>query len=198
MRFAVLPALMLGLLSISTTATAATVNYDVVGVAGFGLLPGNERPNPAASPGSGGEIGATGIQFDDVAKTLLINVGWGSQQGFTDLSGPITAGHIHSAGTGGGINGAGGVLINIGSGGGILDNSASNGIVNFTTRAFTPAEETLLANGDLYLNFHSASFGGGEIRGNLVVSAVPEPGTLAAMSLIATAVFVRYRRKRNA
>ena len=85
----------LALLALSTSAPAAVILFDLVGTAGPGLLGGNEAPTPIVGGGSGGEIGA-GIFFDDVTRVLTINIGWGSGNGFTDLTSPATAGgHIH-------------------------------------------------------------------------------------------------------
>jgi len=64
---------------------SAIIEFDLLGKAGPGLLPGNEAPTTPV--GSGGEIGA-GIFFNDVTLQLTINVGWGSGNGFTDLTGP--------------------------------------------------------------------------------------------------------------
>ena len=74
---------------ISSAASAAIVQFDLQGQAGSGLLPGNELA-AVVGGGTGGEVGG-GITFDDVTKVLTLNVGWGSGQGFTDLSGDATA-----------------------------------------------------------------------------------------------------------
>ena len=74
-------------------ANAGIILFDLTGKADSGLTGANEV-GATTSPGSGGEIGA-GISFDDVTNVMTINVGWGSGNGFTDLSGDATAGHIH-------------------------------------------------------------------------------------------------------
>jgi hypothetical protein len=75
-----------------------------------------------------------------------------------------------------------------------VDSSADNGSIN-TAITLSAANEALLLNGDTYINLHSAMFGGGELRGNLVVSAVPEPGTGLALCIGLGAVVVRRRRR---
>ena len=78
-----------------TAAThAAIIPFDLQGKAGFGLLIGNVAPNVPASGGSGGEL-LSGISFDDVSNVLTISIAWGSANGFTNLTGNASAGHIH-------------------------------------------------------------------------------------------------------
>jgi hypothetical protein len=110
-------------------------------------------------------------------------------QGFTDTTGPITASHLHGA-AGIGQTGNGPVLANLAR----VDSSADNGSID-TTITLNAANEALLLNGDTYINLHSAMFGGGELRGNLVVSAVPEPGTGLALCISLGVVAVRRRRR---
>lgn len=43
------------------------------------------------------------------------------------------------------------------------------------------ALQTGLGEGKAYFNIHTSAFGGGELRGNLVASAVPEPQSMALM-----------------
>ena len=157
------------LLGASLAASAAVIQFDLAGVGGPGLLPTNERPDPATGgiPGTGGEIGA-GISYDDVSKMLTVNVGWGSGNGFSDLSGDATGAHIHGNAD---QTQAAGVLFNMGAG---LSPSASNGSISYTTPALNAQQEADLFDGLWYVNVHTAANGGGEIRGNLV----PEPSAL--------------------
>jgi hypothetical protein len=50
-----------------------------------------------------------------------------------------------------------------------------------------------LENGLWYINIHSTTFGGGEIRGQIL--PVPEPSTLALLGLGVGALVCRLRRK---
>ena len=110
------------------------------------------------------------VTFNDVAGTVGVNVSWAGLQG----SAPF--GHIHCctavAGTG-----SAGVL----QGFGLLSNVSTGSYAN----TFTPAAATfsqLLAGtsaGQAYVNIHSSTYPGGEIRGFL--APIPEPETYALL-----------------
>lgn len=183
-------ALLLGAIA---TSHAATIQFDLRGSTVQNSLHFLNEPS-VASGGTGGEIGA-GILFDDVALTLDVrNVGWGSSQGFTDLSSTASASHIHgpTAGNngGGGFTQTAGVLFTL-----ARSSSAVTG-GTFTTApiALTAGQVTDLFNGKWYINLHTANNTGGEIRGFLV--PVPEPSTYALAALgCAGLVAIRLRRK---
>lgn len=166
--------------SLALPASSAVLSFDLQGLGGSGLLGTNEVPN--ATGGTGGEI-LGGITFDDVSKILTVNVGWGSGQGFTDLTGTANAAHLHGPAP---QNANGGVL----QGFSINDNSADNGFIS-QSLTLTAPQETALLDGLTYINIHTAANGGGEMRGNLV--QVPEPSS-AALGLLAGLLF--FRRKR--
>lgn len=175
---------------------AAIVPFDLLGTAGPGLLFSNE---PAvASGGTGGEIGA-GIFLDNTLHILTVNVGWGSSQGFTDLSSAANNSHIHVTAANFGNNGAG----DFRQTGAVLftltrsSSLASGGF--FTTPSsiitLTLAQESDLLNGRYYINVHTLNNGGGEIRGFLV-QAVPEPSTIALGALGGLVLLARRFRRR--
>ncbi len=173
---------------VATISQAATIQFDLKGTAGTGLLTGNE---PAVlSGGSGGEVGA-GITFDDVTLQLSVNVGWGSSQGFTDLSSPSNNSHIH--GPTAAINGSGftqtaGVVFNLAR----SSNAVTGGTFTTSPITLTAAQAVDLLNGKYYINVHTQNNGGGEIRGFLV--AVPEPSTpLLGMLALGSAALRRRR-----
>ncbi len=185
--------------SMSQRASAAIVNFDVVGRAGFGLLPGNEPGS--ITGGTGGEIGQ-GITFDNVTNQLRVNVAWGSANGFTDLTSNVSVQHIHGptannfGATGAGdFNDVAPVLFNLTR----TSNSPSSGQIleASNTLALSAQNVTDLFNGKFYINVHTTTNGGGEIRGFLVQAvAVPEP---CSMGLLAVGgiglVYRRYRTR---
>ena len=188
MRKWILPAIA-GLM-LPAASYATTFDFDLKGTAGIGLLTGNEPG--AVVGGSGGEVG-TGITYDDVTKILNVSVGWGSSQGFTDLSSLANNSHIHgptASANGGGFTQTASVLFNL-----TRSSSAVSGGV-FTspsnTITLTGAQEIDLFNGKFYINLHTVNNGGGEMRGFIV--AVPEPTSLAGLAFAGLLL----RRKRTA
>jgi hypothetical protein len=158
--------------------------YDLQGTAGVGLLPGNEPG--AIVGGTGGEIGA-GIFLDDAndadpnTNLLSLNVGWGSSQGFTDLSSLANNSHIHgptASNNGNGFTQTAGVLFNLTR----SSNAVTGGTFTNAPISLTSAQVTDLNNGKYYINVHTVNNGGGETRGFLV-PAVPEPSSLAILGI---------------
>lgn len=150
--------------SVIAQTHAAIIQFDLIGTAGNGLLAGNE---PSVSVGgSGGEIGA-GITFNDATLVLSVNVGWGSGNGFSNLTSAVNNQHIHGPTTsnyGNGYTQTAGVEF------GLTRSSASptNGTIVSNNVTLTLAQMTNLYNGKYYINVHTATNGGGEIRGFLV------------------------------
>jgi uncharacterized membrane protein YgcG len=70
----------------------------------------------------------------------------------------LTGGHIHTGATG--INGP--VIFTF---------SSLTSPISFTSNALTPAQEAELFGNLNYVNLHSATFPGGEIRGQLIKGA---------------------------
>jgi CHRD domain len=178
--------------AIALQANAATVLFDLIGTAGPGLHFLNE---PAvASGGTGGEIG-TGITYDDVSNLLTVsNVGWGSSQGFTDLSSLANNSHIHVTANNFGNGGAG----NFTQTGGVAftltrsSSAVTGGTFTNTPILLSAAQETDLLNGKYYINIHTLNNGGGELRGFLV--AVPEPSR-AAFAIFGLSILALRRRR---
>jgi hypothetical protein len=172
---------------LSTSASASVFGLDLMGRSGAGMRFDNENPSASGS-GTGGEVGA-GISYDDVLNQLTINVGWGSGQGFTNLTGNVTVAHIHAA-PDALFTSNGGVIVNLDGATPGFNNSGTNGGWSNTQVTLSASQETQLFNGQLYLNAHTSANGGGEIRGNMIV---PEPAT-GALLLIAGLLVRRTRR----
>ncbi len=176
----------------AASAPAAIISYTAV-------LDGPSESPPNGSPGTG----VCFVDFDTVLHTMRV------QSSFSGLTGTTTASHIHAA-TAVAFAGTAGVATQtpsfsgfpIGVTSGSMDttfdmtlSSSYNGSY-ITANGGTPASaeialQNAVAAGKAYLNIHSSTFGGGEIRGFLV--PVPTPG---AASLLAVGGLVIARRRR--
>ena len=106
---------------------------------------------------------------------------------YSGLSGNSTAAHIHGPAP---VGQPASVVYGLsGSPFGTPSGTLSGTILNLT-----PTDISQLNNGLWYVNVHSTTFGGGEIRGQ--VTAVPEPGTMALIGL-AGGLMMAARRKRS-
>jgi hypothetical protein len=180
------------MLATSAGVQGAIVALDLLGKAGSGLLPGNENAAIAGLPGTGGERG-TGILFNDVTLVLSIDIGWGSGNGFTDLSSSVSGGHIHGPTTSGGtasFTQDASIAIVLSSLAGWNSSRTAGGFTGNVTLTSTQASQ--LMAGRFYINVHTSTNGNGEIRGNMVV--VPEPSAAAALLIGGAGLLVRRRR----
>ena len=183
------------LLSLSTAAQASPLTFTAV-------LTGPAEAPPNASPG----IGFATVTIDAVAHTMALNVT------FSGLTGTTTASHIHCCFLN--AQGAAGVATTTptfdGFPLGVTSGTYLNTLNMTLASSYNPtfitanggttatAEAALFAGiiaGTSYLNIHTLTFSGGEIRGFLTPAAVPEPGTLALMGLGLGLVAVRRFRK---
>jgi hypothetical protein len=130
-----------------------------------GLSPANEVDTVIGSTGSGNEIlNGGGITFDTTTRLLSLAVGYGSAAGFTDLTGPATAMHIHGP-AGPGTNAA--VLIDLSTNHLAAANPSQGGVI-FGGVTYSEAQAADLLAGLHYINIHTATNAGGEIRGQLI------------------------------
>jgi hypothetical protein len=128
---------------------------------------GAKEGTPNNSPGTG----TATVSFNDATLQVSVVESW------ANLMGLATANHIHVATTPGGI---GGVVLGFNT---FVNPSAKTGSYSGTFTLTSTAFNSLLTNtnaGLSYVNLHTQSFSGGEIRGFL--TAVPEPTSVALMA----------------
>ena len=109
-------------------------------------------------------IGSATISFDDATNDLSWNITW------SGLTGPATAMHFHNAPAG--VNDI--PVINIGNISGLNSPSIGSTVISNFLATELFAER-------LYINIHTASFPGGEIRGQVLV---PEPSSATLVGLL--------------
>ena len=167
------------------SAQGVVLQFGLEGTGGTGLLTTNEFPSVPTSGGSGGVLST--ITFDTDTNILTLDVGWGSGNGFTDLTGDASMMHLHAEAT---FTQSAGVIVGLNVLPGFTA-SASNG--GFNGSVILDADDAQsLVNELVYINVHTPDNGGGEIRGNIV--AVPEPSSLLLLGASCIGLCVRRRR----
>jgi hypothetical protein len=164
-------------------------------------LDGPSESPPNASPGTG---------FATVTVNLALNT-LRVEVNFSGLTGTVTASHIHAptASPGTGIAGVATQTPTFsGFPSGVTSGSYDNTFDMTLASTWNPSYVTAnggtaagaeaafvqaLANGTAYLNIHSSTFGGGEIRGFLV----PEPATFALLAMGGISLLFAARKARR-
>jgi hypothetical protein len=152
-----------------SASSASALTYNV-----SASLDGAQETPPVATPATGTLTGT----YDDTTNILL----WSGS--FSGLIGTSTDAHFHGpaavgvgpAGVREPITAASGDVFPIGVTSGSFSGSA-------TSATISASDETELLAGLWYINIHSTFRPGGEIRGQLLLTAVPEPATLALLAL---------------
>ena len=118
--------------------------------------------------------------LDDVTGVMTIN---GT---FTGLTGISSNAHVHGLAAPGV---SAGILVPL------TFTAASSGTFSGMGTLTAPNIAGAIA-GQTYINIHSTVAGGGEIRGQLLVSAVPEPSSAALLGMaLSLPAFIRRRRR---
>ena len=172
------------------------VQFFLTGAQGDGLLPGNIDP-PTLSTGSG-DLGLTGIVFDTNTNILSVDIEWGSENGYSDLTGEVTLLHLHGPTPSlppdnfGEVNTQ--IIVNLASSLNFISSGTGGSLVD--DFFLSNLEEDWLLSGRTYVNVHTEIYGAGEIRGYLLPTsiAVPEPGTTMVGGLLIVANVLRRRR----
>ena len=143
---------------------------------------------------NGAQDGGGARQGTGTVNATLVGTTLSFSGSFSGLTTAATAAHIHGPGAVG-INV--GVIYGLGNAGIPLGatSGAISGSVNLADiGAYTVAQQISDLNNSLwYFNIHNSTFGGGEIRGQIV--PVPEPGTLALVGLGGLGLFGALRRR---
>ena len=176
--------------------TADEVQFFLTGAQGEGLLPGNIDP-PTSSSGSG-DMGITGIVYDTDTNILSVDIQWGSENGYSDLSGEVTLLHLHGPTPSlppanfGEVNPN--IIVNLANSL-EFDSSATGGSL-VDDYFLSEQQEDWLLSGRTYINVHTAMYETGEIRGYVIPQGllIPEPGATFVLGSGLTFIIGRRRR----
>jgi CHRD domain/PEP-CTERM motif len=140
--------------------------------------------------------GAAIVSFDTVASTVTVLLS------FAGLANATPFGHIHCCTTTPGT-GSAGVLLPFDTtfGGAVFPAASTGSYISVATLPFGTFNTLFngAVAGKAYVNIHTpGTYGSGEIRGFLPVTAVPEPSTYGLMfSGLAAVVLLARRRKQD-
>jgi hypothetical protein len=154
--------------ALSSKAALIQFNISPAGTdAAVGLSPSNQVPAITNSTGSGDTISG-GIVLDTDTSTFAFAIGYGSAAGFTDLTGPPAAMHIHGPAA---TNQNASPILDLAPYNFQASNPALGGVIVGTVTFPTNSVSNLLA-GLTYINISTALNTNGEIRGQLIPQIV--------------------------
>ena len=172
MKVAIRPLVVfLGLTLTAAWAADIKVNLSPPGTdSAVGLSTHNETPPPTNSTGSGNAISGGLVLHTTGSNSILdFAIGYGSAAGFSNLTGPAVAAHIHGPAP---TNTPAGILISL-EPFHFPSINPSNGGILFGSVTLTSQQTSNLLSGLLYVNIHTASNQSGEIRGQLIAETPP-------------------------
>ena len=145
--------MVLALVGIFLVGQANAAVYTLSG----GMDPLQAGTNGGFGGGTGNGEGTIAGNYDDVTNLLNYSIDW------MNLTAAVTNMHFHvgEVGVSGGVD--------LGIPGPWSSPEMGTGV------ALTGPQEANLLAGNWYVNVHTANFGGGEIRGQVIVNAVPLP-----------------------
>jgi hypothetical protein len=158
---------------IASSAVLVSVQSAQAQVSSFftATLNGLQEVPPNASPATG--MGTFTLNPSQTSLSFNIT--------YSGLTSAFVAAHFHNAAPG--VNGpiVRGMVIGPDGPGGSPNGSFTGVWTSADSQPLTPALVTELFAGNIYFNVHTVNFGGGEIRGQLVL--VPEPTSLALVGV---------------
>ncbi len=143
---------------------------------------------------NGAQDGGGARQGTGTVNATLVGTTLNFSGSFSGLTTAATGAHIHGPGA---VGVSAAVIYNLGNAGiplGATSGAISGSVTLAAIGAYTVAQQISDLNNSLwYFNIHNSTFGGGEIRGQIV--PVPEPGTLALVGLGGLGLFGALRRR---
>ena len=130
-------------------------------------------------------FGSATVTVDDVANTVGVILSFSGLNG-----GNASAAHIHCCVA---TNANGPVVIPFTG-----FPAATSGTYSNTFTSVSAANIAGIEAGLAYINIHDATFPGGEIRGDILAAAIPEPETYAMMLAGLGALGIATRRRKSA